>query len=584
MVEGQGGSSSGGVGLDMEADSCRTTTITHLPAAVMGTVLLKLDVPSLCSVAATSRSLHDCAAQALSFLPAFHLLEISPTVDLLRHLLPPNPYLRSLKLDCRRLDDSVIFDLARPSLEELSLFNCYNFSGRLLSEVGRRCRALRSLSVSSLAEKKGRDIIFSELQEVLHGCSQLESLSLLLDMFLFAGPEFAEIWRTASGKLASLEVSCIPMVVVNDLLLGERVWQEGPCAVRPPMFSSLQKLSLSLDCITDDLIGSISEALPSAAMDLTNAGLQQVNRRGKLKHLSLVRSQEYDFTYFKRVNDLGFLLLADTCPALESIRLGASAALCKLKVSHGTQLTDLLFHDISATSLRLTHVSLRRCNRLTDLAVARLSCNRDLAVVDLRDSRHLGDQALRPLAGLPKLQALLLDGTDISDWGLSRGCKRLSDGCIPAVFSRSLAGTLQAVDLSRLPNLSDNGILLLARSGAPIAELRLRNARWSGTTLRLLDLYESRGITQLAFRWLKKPYFPRLRWLGVTGSSNRDLVDALVRSRPFLNVACYGEELPSGHWDGSCRWYAPEEEEEEDFDGLEQWVLEGGDAIGEEEA
>lgn len=474
----------------------------------------------------------------------------------------------------------------------------------------------------------------------------LQSLSLVLDMSQFAGPEFAEIWSSASGKLATLEMSYIPVVMVKDLLLGEGAGQEAPRAIKPPMFSSLQKLYLSLDCITDALIGSISEALvslnhldlqdapiaePTAALDLTNAGLQQVNRRGKLKHLSLVRSQEYLFTYFKRVNDLGFLLLADTCPALESIRLGgfcrvtdtgfrailhSCPRLCKLKVSHGTQLTDLLFHDISATSLRLTHVGLRRCNRLTDLAVARLSCNRDLAVVDLRDSRHLGDQALRPLAALPKLQALLLDGTDISDWGMSRlgrrstslvslsvrGCKRLSDGCIAAVFGRSLAGTLQAVDLSRLPNLSDNGILLLARSGAPIAELRLRECPlvgdvavmalasmqvgggWLGSTLRLLDLYESRGITQLAFRWLKKPYFPRLRWLGVTGSSNRDLVDALVRSRPFLNVACSGEELPSGLWDGSCPWHAPEEEEEEDFDELEQWVLEGGDAIGEEEA
>ena len=69
--------------------------------------------------------------------------EISPSLDLLGHLLPPNPYLRSLKLDCRRLDDSAVDELARDSLEELALFNCYGLSGRLLFEIGRRCGALR---------------------------------------------------------------------------------------------------------------------------------------------------------------------------------------------------------------------------------------------------------------------------------------------------------------------------------------------------------------------------------------------------------------------------------------------------------
>jgi hypothetical protein len=65
-------------------------------------------------------------------------------MDLLRPLLgPPNPYLRSLKVDCYRLNDSAIELLLRPPAHELCLLNCVDFSGKLLSEVGRRCRDLR---------------------------------------------------------------------------------------------------------------------------------------------------------------------------------------------------------------------------------------------------------------------------------------------------------------------------------------------------------------------------------------------------------------------------------------------------------
>lgn len=64
-------------------------------------------------------------------------------MDLLVLLLPPNPYLTSLKVDCCRLDDSAIKKLIRPSLYELFLHNCGDFSGRLLSEIGAQCRDLR---------------------------------------------------------------------------------------------------------------------------------------------------------------------------------------------------------------------------------------------------------------------------------------------------------------------------------------------------------------------------------------------------------------------------------------------------------
>ncbi|ONH92372.1 hypothetical protein PRUPE_8G170700 [Prunus persica] len=368
---------------------------------------------------------------------------------------------------------------------------------------------------------------------------------------------------------------------------------------------------------------------PGVTSDLTNSGLQQINQHGKLKHLSLVRTQEFLSTYFRRVNDLGLLLMADKCKTMESIFLGgfcrvtdtgfktilhSCSKLYKLRVSHGTQLTDLVFHDISATSLSLTHVSLRRCTLLTNHAVTSLASNKDLKVLDLRDCRNLGDEALQAISTLPKLKALLLDGSDISDVGLSylrpgvisslislsvRGCKKLTDKCISALFDGSSNLELQELDLSNLPNLSDNAVLLLAKSRVPILELRMRQCpligdtsvmalasmvvdeeRWHGNSLRLLDLFNCGGITPLSFRWLKKPYFPRLRWLGVTGSVNRDMVDALARSRPFLRVSRRGEELGVEEWDNSDDFYMHDYDEMDEF---ERWLLDGEDENADEE-
>lgn len=145
-----------------------------LPSAILATIFTKLDVPSICSCASTCKTFRACASQILSFLPTLHLPEIAPSVDSLRPLLPPNPYLRSLKVDCGRLDDSAIQTLVRPSLHELCLLNCADFSGKLLSEIGCLCKDLRSLCLGSVAEKRGRAIHISDLEELLSGCGQLE--------------------------------------------------------------------------------------------------------------------------------------------------------------------------------------------------------------------------------------------------------------------------------------------------------------------------------------------------------------------------------------------------------------------------
>ncbi|KAJ9549208.1 hypothetical protein OSB04_021751 [Centaurea solstitialis] len=74
--------------------------------------------------------------------------EIAAPIDRLRRLLLPNASLRSLKLDCMRLNESSIDCLLQPGLLELSLRNCYRFSGKLLAEAGARCKDLRLFATS----------------------------------------------------------------------------------------------------------------------------------------------------------------------------------------------------------------------------------------------------------------------------------------------------------------------------------------------------------------------------------------------------------------------------------------------------
>ncbi|KAL9256508.1 F-box/LRR-repeat protein 10-like protein [Drosera capensis] len=365
---------------------------------------------------------------------------------------------------------------------------------------------IRSLYIGSVAEKRGRAIHVSDLEELLSGCNELET-----QLTRNFGPPFALKSDIRSFALTS---------------------------------SSSQS--------EDRMKGSHKVLRWVAAWKV-----EQINQHGKLKHLLLVRSQEFLVSYFRRVNDLDILLMADRCSSMESICLGgfcrvtdtgfrailhSSSSLCKLKVSHGAKLTDLLFLDNSATSLSLSHVTLRWCYCLSNLAISHLASKMDLAFLDLRDCRSLGDEALMAIGALPKLKTLLLDGCDVSDVGMSylknavtstlislsvRGCKRLTDKCIMALFGSSAKVVLQELDLSSLPYLSDNGVLLLAKS-------HVDDEMWHGNGLRVLDLYNCGRITALAFRWLKRPYFPRLRWLGVARSVNRDLVDALARSRPYL--------------------------------------------------
>ncbi|KAM3262083.1 hypothetical protein ACQJBY_052644 [Aegilops geniculata] len=620
-----------------------------LPAAVVATILSRLDVRSLLLASAVCRCLRSCASHALSFLPAFHLDEVVLTHDLLRPLLPRNPALRSLRLDAARLDDAAVDCLARPGLHELTLRNCNGISGRLLRELSATCPDLRVLFLNSLADRRGLAMTFADLKALLDGCSSLETLSLALDFSKFDDPSFSHVWSSASQGLSSLEMGFIPLQMLLELLAVAIESRQRIGYVKAPVFfPSLQKLRLTVEFITDHLIGSISTALPllthldlqdspimepesATATDLTDAGLQQINPKGKLKHLSLIRSQEFIYTTFRHVNDLGILLMSEKCSNLESICLGGFSrvtdtgfraiihscpGLHKLKVTNGSHLTDLVFHDIVATSLCLTHVSLRWCTLLTDVGIERLSFNKDLNVLDLKDCKSLGDEAVRALSCLPRLRKLVLDGTMITNQAMEylgagvcplaslslRGCYKLTNDCIPLLFAGSVKESLHALDLSRIPSLTDDAIMVIVRTRTPLTELRLREnpeigdasvkalasmqfeGVTCGSTLQLLDLYDCGGITLLAMKWFKKPLFPRLRWLGLKGSLNRIMVDALVLTRPFLRLACGGEELGTPYRDTSGEWCRHEDDDSED---LGPWHLDGepvsdGETVNEE--
>jgi hypothetical protein len=64
-------------------------SLDQLPATVLETIVSKLDVASICSVASTCKTFNACASHILTFIPSFHLLvsqslrHEKPTKDLI---------------------------------------------------------------------------------------------------------------------------------------------------------------------------------------------------------------------------------------------------------------------------------------------------------------------------------------------------------------------------------------------------------------------------------------------------------------------------------------------------------------------
>jgi len=92
------------------------------------------------------------------------------------------------------------------------------------------------LSLNSLGERRGLVVNFSDLQELLNGCSQLESLRLALDFSTFDDPNFGRVWASASERLSSLEIGYIPMTMLLELLTAVVEVQQCMDYVKTPVF------------------------------------------------------------------------------------------------------------------------------------------------------------------------------------------------------------------------------------------------------------------------------------------------------------------------------------------------------------
>ncbi|KAH7428515.1 hypothetical protein KP509_09G005200 [Ceratopteris richardii] len=345
-------------------------------------------------------------------------------------------------------------------------------------------------------------------------------------------------------------------------------------------YSSLQKISLVLDTITDTLMCVLTSTLVNLTeldllddpvvppqADLSNWGIQQIANCQNLKVLSLIRGRSKSWgrgqsSSFRRVNDLGLLLMAESCKDLEIVRLGGFSQVtdtglhCILEnyphlrvfeLIGMKQTSDLTFHDMVATSCSLVVVSLPAANQITSDAVVQLASCSQLKLLNLAFCRSVGDRGLKALSYLSKLSLLDLSGADITDFGLIslskssmplvslslRSCKRLTHNGITALTRGSLPYTLQELDFSNLPCITDLSVMAFIESGMQLIDLRLRDCyaisdecvaalasmnyagKDHGGSLRVLDLSNNIGVSRKILNLFQKPCFARLEWLGL---------------------------------------------------------------------
>ncbi|KAL3680328.1 hypothetical protein R1sor_023284 [Riccia sorocarpa] len=619
-----------------------------LPITVLQTILGSLDVANLCSVAASCRLLRVYAKEALQELESVHIPRDTflnwKEVDI---ILAGNSRLKSLDLDCVRLIDAKeLNNFTKPTLEDLALYNCDTLSSSLLVEIGQQCSSLRCLRLQfgSRGERSARGIFscnrdggYSKgLELLLAGCKQLESLCLRWDALLriFDTDAFESIPRLTEGSLKSLELGFLAERDARSVLEGLSADVPQQISNPPSCYPLLERLCLSLNRITDSLVATIAANLPQLkdldlsdepteepllGFDLTNVGVITIGTSlRQLCHVSLVRKPDSFTAFFKRVSDLGILLLGNGCEELETVRLGGFSRvtdagiksfltscprLTTFELSNMNQVTDLLFHDFPATPVRLQGVTLSSCHLLTDATVVRVAECRSLQSVDLKNCKSIGDESLKALSCLPQLKTLLLNGTDVSDYGLwwlgqgvtplsrlsLRHCVRLTSRGIHSLFARRgfLTYTLEFLDLSGI-NLTNDAVSSIACSGIELCELWLRDCPLltsesiakladspSAKSLRFLDLWNSKGIKEIS-RWFRKPYFPRLRFLGVPKTMNAARILDLAEARPTLMIKRSGRR--NSDWMGECVGMLDALSEgsitEEDLN-LDTWFAEG---------
>ncbi|XP_073014263.1 F-box protein At-B [Typha latifolia] len=605
---GRGGESCGGGGELME----------RLPQSLLVDILARLDLDSLCSAAPVCRGLRLSVSQALSSISNLDLSGFPLTLQILNRVLSGNNILRSLTLDCSRLDDSSINTFAKEHLHELSLLRCSMFSSYIFLAIGEKCPNLRLFAVDMVHpnENEPPSVCGKAIAQLFKGCLYLESVSIKFQLQFPLSGYFESIQLVLPKSIEVLLLQPISSWQANLLVLSNVSNSDpivfpavGEISYLRPQGDRLRSLSLVLDIITDELLVSLTSSLhhlvelcledrpmeePSSNSDLTNVGLQSLEFCHSLTRLCLTRSKQHSPATFRRVNDVGILLLAEGCKRLESIRLGGFSRvtdagyvsllhsckqLKKFEIINAFFLSDLAFLDLAGTACSLVEVRLVSCNLLTSETAESLSSCKSLEVLDFSGCRSVADSGLISISKLSKLTILDLGGADITDIGLSalgdgsspisslclRGCKRITDRGITLLLLGDgvISRTLLTLDLGYLPAVSDRAVSVVAESCRQIISICVRNCfsisdtsiaalgspdhSAGAKTIRMLDLCHCSGLSVDSLRLLARPFFRGLRWLGIGNTKllakGKEKVMELLEDRPVLNICLNGCEM-----------------------------------------
>ncbi|KAG6423895.1 hypothetical protein SASPL_114302 [Salvia splendens] len=598
---------------------------------------------------------------------------------------------KSVTIDCLKVDECSINSILGPHLQELNLLKCPSLSYHVLLSIGEKCPNLRvfPLSIGAfilelMAEVNLRS--WSEISQASEGL-QLNSTATTLEHILakFAQFEtrldelnhrvylsFSEhliygvycmlsiqklIWKNApenfrksfvkmlqnllylehlSIKVRGTEIDAysltsvdlflpktlksLKMQLVNEqdaALFIEKLGDDGE-SLRKIANSSmtitsyhrfcgftLTCLSLVLDVISDRLMASITSSLrllveldledrqcseAKVHHDLTNSGLLLLGSCQYLTHLSIVRSRANYPASFKRVNDVGVLVLAESCRGLESVRLGGFSKvtdagfsslvhschnLKKLEIRNAPLLSDLAFHDMIGAVSPLVELKMVSCNLITSEALAELASSSTLELLDTYNCRSIANTCLDYISRLSKLTSINLEGADITDSGLGalskgdlpitslclRGCTRVTDKGIIRLLNDGIRikEKLSSLDISNMPGVSDRAIRAVISCTDALTELCMRSCfhvtnetfhilasgKCDGRNLlRKLDISHCIGFSGGFVELLQEGHsFRGLRWLGVAGTYLVKSVASICRLQPFLTVCFEGCEV-----------------------------------------
>lgn len=102
---------------------------------------------------------------------------------MITQIFPRFTNLKTIALNCLRLDDIYVTNILGAHVEELKLLKCSSLSSHVLASIGTCCPNLRML-VLELADIDHPKIFSRNLAQLLRGCSHLEVYVNLVGMLL----------------------------------------------------------------------------------------------------------------------------------------------------------------------------------------------------------------------------------------------------------------------------------------------------------------------------------------------------------------------------------------------------------------